>query len=150
MTSMCGTKPSRQGILRLLWPHQYHLVLFLCISLVSLSGTLYSLYYHTHVFNTQYSAIRALDFASAKAMQKRVPSIFADRRNWINVFFIKQAWFWNTLDVALIALTLDRTSGGLRGENKRAISGQGPVSHSQSLGIQAFWRWLEATIGWGA
>ncbi|WFD00254.1 hypothetical protein MYAM1_003002 [Malassezia yamatoensis] len=148
MSSMNGSFSVRRSVGMQVWPHQYHLVLFLWFGLIALAGTLYSLFYRTHVFNLQYSAIRALDYTSAKAMQSRVPSMFADRRNWINVYFVKRAWFWNTLDMALIALTLDRTSGGLRGDTKRDSNGQANISYSQSVGLRTFFRWLQCTIGW--
>ena len=134
---------------RQLRPHQYNLVFFLWIGLVMLGGTLYSMYYETHLFNTEYSATRALDYAAAKAMHADVPSVFADRRNWVNSLFVKRAWFWNTLVVLLVAVTLDPASGGVRGEKTRGVVFRGPKSWREVLGLKPLVRWVEATIGWG-
>ncbi|KAI3617762.1 hypothetical protein CBS9595_003671 [Malassezia furfur] len=133
---------------RQLRPHQYNLVFFLWIGLVMLSGTLYSIYYQTHLFNTEYSATRALDYTAAKAMHADVPSMFADRRNWMNTLFVKRAWFWNTLVVLLVAVTLDPASGGVRGEKARGVVFRGPQTWREVLGLKPLVRWVEATIGW--
>lgn len=146
---MSAPIPAYRQLMPQLRAHQYHLVFFLWFGAVLLGGTLYSMYYKTHAYNVELSATRALDYLAAQAMQARVPSVFADRRNWMNALFIKRAWLWNTLDLVLIAATLDRTSGGLRGEKARGVVARPLRSLADVLALKTLWRWVAATLGWG-
>jgi len=131
--------------LRIQTYHVYMVAFLVCVILV---GTCMSAIFRMNHYNEQLSATRATDYAAFVELQRQVPSLLADRRNWLNTLFVKRAWFWNTLAIGLIAATLKRTGGGVQGE-----LGKEPVparvrSWHDVVASKTFVRWLIATIGW--
>ena len=124
--------------------HAYHTRLVFMLACVVTFGILVSSIYSLNHFNLLLSSKRALDFSAFRELEREVPSVAADRRNWANVYFVKRSWFWNSLFTLLAAVTLKRTSGGLRGE-------QGAVrvmSWKRVFASKTLIRWIFATLAW--
>ncbi|WFD32580.1 ATP adenylyltransferase [Malassezia sp. CBS 17886] len=147
-----GMPPAYMRLRAQLRPHLYHAILLLWVFGVFVIGVAYSSWKGASLYNMQLSDVRQLDHVAAMHIEDAVlPSMssFADRRNWANAVLVKRAWLWNTLCVLLIALTLKRTAGGLRGDRLRHTV---PLSFSSAhvlLGSKMFLRWAVATAGWG-
>ena len=89
--------------------HGYHKYLVLALASIMTMGMALSYLYSMNHFNLLLSATRALDYASFKQMERYTPSRAADRRNWVNVYFVKLSWFWNTLCTVVVAASLSNT-----------------------------------------
>ncbi|WFD24675.1 ATP adenylyltransferase [Malassezia equina] len=128
--------------------HAYHVYMILFLACVILVGTFVSAVFRMNHFNEQLTATRATDYAAFVELQKQAPSLWADRRNWMNHFFVKRAWFWNSLSIGLIAATLKRTGGGVQGEMGKVPVPARVRSWHDVMASKLFVRWLIATIGW--
>ena len=89
--------------------HGYHKYLVLALASIMAMGMALSYLYSMNHFNLLLSATRALDYASFKQMERYTPSRAADRRNWVNVYFVKLSWFWNTLCTVVVVASLSNT-----------------------------------------
>lgn len=90
--------------------HGYHKCLVLALASIMALGMVLSYLFSMNHFNLLLSAMRALDYASFKQMELYTPSRVADRRNWINVYFVKLSWFWNTLFTVIVVASLSNTA----------------------------------------
>ena len=126
----------------------YHVYMIAFLACVILVGTCTSALFRMNHYNERLSATRATDYAAFVELQRQVPSLLADRRNWMNTLFVKRAWFWNTLAMGLIAATLKRTGGGVQGEMGKVPVPARVRSWHDVVASKTFVRWLIATIGW--
>lgn len=129
---------------------RYHYVLVLFLGGLIVCGSLWSYLHGLNEFNMLLSTTRAFDYEAFRLMQHAAPTMFADRRNWMNVHFVKRAWFWNTLCIVVIAFTLKRTGGGVQGERGVVPVPARMSSWHDVVASKTFWRWLLTTIGWVA
>lgn len=104
---------------------RYNLIYMSFFSAIVLFGTLYSLLHSTHLYNVMlsdpshsYNSIgSSQEFTLASLVDDTSPSIpsapssvFGDRRNFLNRYFIKYAWFWTTIGFIAQAITLRNPS----------------------------------------
>lgn len=128
--------------------YRYHIFLIGTLGGIILLGSFVSFLFKLNHFNLSLSQIRATDYLAFKNLERTAPSVWADRRNWMNVWFVKLAWFWNTLCILLISFTLKRTGGGLRGEMGKVSVPARLHSWHDVLASKTFLRWIIPTLGW--
>lgn len=126
----------------------YHVYMILFLAGVILLGTCTSALFRMNHFNLHLSATRATDYAAFVELQKQAPTIWADRRNWVNRIFVRRAWFWNSIAIGLIAATLKRTGGGVQGEFGKVPVPSRIHSWHDIVASKTFLRWVIATLGW--
>lgn len=104
-----GGAPSAAGQPSLLSLAPHHKVYLLVLVAPVAFFTLVSLVLQTHAYNVWLSEAPTYGAAAAKEMAAKVKptaTIFAQRGNFINKYFIKYAWGWTTLAWLGLAFTL--------------------------------------------
>ena len=142
------TIPAYKRLGLLIRPRQYHLAFLTLVVGIVVGGTLASLALGTNKHNVAMSAAKHADPELYEQLAQSNPRHLSDRRNWVNVYFVKKAWFWNSLCTLLIALTLKPYAGGVRGEGNRTPVPRRVQSLQDLISSKTFLRWAEATLGW--
>lgn len=122
--------------------HPHHTRIVMALACMVVVGMALSHVFSLNEFNLLLSMTRATDYSLFRKMEQEAPNSAADRRNWVNMYFVKLSWLWNTVFTLLIAATLKRSSWSKHGESNSAVSWR------RVLWSRTVFRWVVATFAW--